>query len=312
MKSNARTALVRCPSFPENPGATPSFRRRCSLFRHFLFLVLLTTVLTAAAGCASVPSYRAHPELQQRRGAIRTIGLLPPVITLSEEQPRFGLNKLIEQVLWSSAAADAVARAFSEEMAADHVSLATISTDDMEVKDLIDLYNAVEFSIERHAWEKRSGEMVPRETFPEKVRTFDYSLGPAREVMERYNVDAVWIVRGFNLLPTTGTKVKEGAEVLLAVMAALGGAPVPLIQYKKIELRVALVDRTGSVLYYGVADEDRAGQPVGELPAESAAAGDVPAGTAGRAYVAVDLRDLPVARYYLKAALAQFRTGAAP
>jgi hypothetical protein len=180
------------------------------------------------------------------------------------------------------------------------------------VKDLLALYNAVELSIQRHAWEKRSGEMVPRETFPEKVRTFDYSLGPAREIMERYNVDAVWIVRGFNLLPTTGTRVKEGVEVLLTVMAALGGAPMPLIQYKKVELRVALVDRTGSVLYFGVADEERAGQPSGELPGESAAAGDAPAGTAERAHLAVDLRDLQVARYYLKAALSQFRTGAAP
>ena len=265
-------------------------------------------LLTVIAGCASAPSYRANAELPQGKGGIKRVGLLPPLIAVSEEQPRFGLNKLVYQVLWSTAAVEAVSRAFSEEMAADHVSLVPISTGDAETKDLADLYNAVEFSIQRHAWEKRSGEFVPREPFPEKMRTFDYSLGPARELMERYNVDAVWIVRGLNLLPTTGARVKEGAEVLLSILAALGGHAAPLIQYKRVELRVALVDWNGTILYYGVADEG-AGQPTEERPAKAASMrGPLePSEPGENTYLTVDLRDPRVARHFIRAALSGYR-----
>ena len=309
----ARRATFRILSSSAHPGAIPRlrFHQRSPFLRSLLF-VLLAAALTAAAGCASAPTYRASPELPQKRSGIRTVGLLPPVIELSEEQPRFGLNKLVEQVLWSAAAVDTVTRAFSEQMADDHIQLVQISTNDTEVNELVDLYKAVEYSINRHAWEKELGEMVPRETFPEKVRAFDYSLGPAKKLMERYHVDAVWFVRGFNRLPTTGTKVKEGLETLLSIMAAVGGHAAPAIQYKKVELRVALIDRDGNVLYYGVADEERAGQPVGELPGESAPAGELPALTSERPYLSIDLRDPLVARHYIKAALSGYRAGAAP
>jgi hypothetical protein len=269
---------------------------------------LVTALLMVIAGCASVPSYRANAALPQRKGGIKKVGLLPPVIAVSEEQPRFGLNKLVYQVLWSNAAVEAVSRTFSEEMAAEHVSLVPISAGDAEAKDLADLYNAVEFSIQRHAWEKKSGEFVPREPFPEKVRSFDYSLGPAAEFMDRFGVDAVWIVRGFNLLPTTGARAKEGAEVLLSILAALGGHAAPVIQYKRVELRVALVDRNGTILYFGVADEG-AGSPAEERPARAASMrGPLePPGPEENMYLAVDLRDPRVARYFIRAALSGYR-----
>lgn len=310
MKRAARIPkLFRLSLLSADPGAVHDRRCRASLVRRLLSSALLAAVLAAATGCASVPSFRTHSDLPQRKSGIRSVGLLPPVIILSEEQARFGLNKLVHQVLWSDAAVDAVSRAFSAEMAADRIPLVQLSTDDPAVKELAELYTAVELSIQKHAWETRSGEMPPREPFPEKVRVLDYSLGPVRELMERHHVDAVWFVRGFNLLPTAGTRVKEGVEVLLSIVAAMGGAPVPVMQLKKIELRAALIDWSGSVLYYGVADEERGGQPVDEVTAAYAPEGEVPASamTADRAYLAVDLRDPQVARHYLRAALKGYR-----
>jgi hypothetical protein len=271
-------------------------------------LCLFTAFLMIIAGCASVPTYKAHAELQQRTNSIKKVGLLPPVIAVYEEQPRFGLNKLVYQVLWSYAAADAVARAFSEEMSADNVSLVRVSTDDAEAKDLSELYTAVELSMRRHAWKTETGRIPPREPFPEKVRHFDYSLGPLREFMERYDVDAVWIVHGFNLLPTTGASLKEGAEVLLGILAALSGHGVGVIQYQRVGLRVALVDRNGTILYYGVADKG-AGHPTEERPAEAAPMrGPLEApGTLERTYLSVGLRDPRIARSYIEAALSGYR-----
>src|SRR5512134_344893 len=81
-------------------------------------LWLLLVIMTAAAGCASIPAYKAHPELLQRKGGIRTIGLLSPAVGMYEEQPRFGLNKLEQHDEWSPAAVEAVANAFISETAA--------------------------------------------------------------------------------------------------------------------------------------------------------------------------------------------------
>lgn len=275
---------------------------------------MLIWALAAAAGCASAPSYRTNSEFLRRSGGIRTVGLLPPVVSMSEERARFGMNDLVPQAAWSSAAADVVSRVFAEEMAAGCVSLVAIGTEDPEAKELDELYNAVDFSVRRHAWEKRSDEFVPLEPFPEKVRAFDWSLGPAGEFMERNGVDAIWIVRGYNLLPTTGARVKEGVEFILGVLAAAGGhGGGPTLTYRRIELRAALVDRAGSVLYYGVADE-RAGFPTEERPREPAAAGDPPGPgpMEDRASLTVDLRDPRVARHYIKAALAGYRAKGSP
>ena len=275
---------------------------------------MLLVLMLAAAGCASVPSYKAHPELLQRKGGIRTIGLLAPTVSLYEEQPRFGLNKLEQHDEWSPAAVEAVTKAFSAEMAAQGYTVVTVAADDSELKEAAELFSAVEFSIQRHAWDVPTDTMPPREPFPEKVKTLDYSIGPLQAALEKHNVDAVWIVRGFNLLPTTGAVLKEGLEVMVGILAAAGGAVFPTAQFRKIELRTALVDRNGTVLYYGVAD-DQGGWPTRESPDGSvpARSGELePVRSEEHVNLEKDLRDPRVARHFIRAALSGFREGTAP
>ncbi len=261
------------------------------------FLAASAALVVAAAGCASIPATRTHPELPQRKAGIRTVGILPPVIKMAQERAQFGLNKVVPNDAWSSVAGEAVSRAFTEEMAADGITVLPVGTDDSEVSELSDLYNAVEFSIRVHSWENQAGSFLPQEPFPEKVRALDYAVGPAGEVMERHHVDAFGMVRGFNLLPTAGASAKDGAEIALAVLAAIGGVPVPVMTLKKIELRVVLIDRAGSVLYYGVADDHTA------APSDEGESG-------GGSPPPVDLRDARAARRYVRAALAKYRAGA--
>ena len=278
-----------------------------------LLLALLAVAPVVTAGCASAPSYRTHPELPQRKPGIAAVGVLPPVIRMFEEQARFSLNEAVPHDEWSKAADEAVAKAFAAEMASDRVPLVPIATDGLEENDLAELYSAVEFSILRHGFEKQTGEMLPREPFPEQVRSLDYSLGPAAELMDRHHVDAVWIVSGFNLLPTAGAKAKRGLDTFLTILSALGGVGVPNIQLQKIQLRVALVGRNGGILYFGVADY-RTPAPGAQPPLEAAPTDGNPApGAVGEAtYAAIDLRDPRAARHYLRAALAGYREKAAP
>jgi hypothetical protein len=270
--------------------------------------VLPAVILIVMSGCASVPSYRECPDLPHKAGGIRTVGLLPPVIAMSEEQARFGANRVVPNEAWSEAADQAVSAAFAREMAAVHVPLVPIALDDADVKELAALYAAVDFSIRRHSWETKTGVFPPQEPFAEKLDHLDYSLGAATGIMERYQVDAIWVVRGFNLLPTAGAQAKHGAEVTLAVLAALGGVAVPVTELRKIELRAALIGRDGTVLYYGLADE-RAGSPEPEPPATAGTdAEGRSAGSAGEStYIEVDLRDQRAARHYVAAALAGYQ-----
>lgn len=270
-----------------------------------LLRALLAAAVAAMTGCATAPPVLTHPELPQKRDRIAVVGVLPPTIRMFEEQARLGMNEAVPRDEWSSAATDVVARAFADEMAADGVGLVPIGVDDPDASELAELYNAVEFSILRHAFEKNTGELVPREPFPEKLRAPDYSLGPAVEFMERHHVDAVWFVGGFNLLPTTGAKVKHGVDVFFAVLGALGGVAVPVLDLQKIQIRAALVDRTGTILYFGIAD-DRTAKPGAEPPAEAAATEQEPT------FPHVDLRDPRAARHYLRAALSGYRAKAPP
>jgi hypothetical protein len=289
------------------PGAAG--RAPARVLRFLLSLALLA----AAAGCASTPPARMRSGLAQQKAGIASVGVLPPMIGMFEEQARFGLNAAVPQNEWSRAADDAVARVFAEEMAADHVSVVPIGTDDPEAREFAALYNAVDFSIQRHAFEKNTGEMLPREPFDEQVGDLRYSLGPAAGLLERRGVDAVWIVRGFNLLPTPGARVKRGVDVALTVLAALGGVVVPDIHLQRIQLRVALIDANGRILYYGIADDRTEAPGVG--PPEPQAAADGTASSSGAEEsppVPVDLRDPRAARHYLRAALAEYRAQVAP
>jgi hypothetical protein len=116
-----------------------------------------------------------------------------------------------------------------------------------------------------------------------------------------------------NLLPTAGARAKHGVDVFLSILSALGGVPTLDIEFQKIQLRVALVDRNGSILYFGVAD-DRTAAPVAEPPVEVVPADGSPTiVTAGEpTHLAVDLRDPRAARHYLQAALSGYREKAAP
>lgn len=278
-----------------------------------LLRALLAAAVAAMAGCASARPVLTHPELPRKKQDIAVVGVLPPAIRMLEEQARFGMNEAVPRDDWSSAANDSLAKAFAEEMAADRVGLVPIGVDDPDTRELVELYNAVEFSILRHAFEKNTGELLPREPFPEKLVSPDYSLGPAVEFMDRHHVDALWILRGFNLLPTTGAKVKHGVEVALSVLAALGGLVVPVVDLQKIQLRAALVDRAGTILYYGVAN-DRTARPAAEPPAESAATGgdSVLASEPVPTFPEVDLRDPRAARHYLRAALSGYHAKPPP
>lgn len=198
----------------------------------------------ALAGCAG-SLHRTSPSLAAESAAIRRVGLLPPLVTVYQEQVRVtAVQELVRREDWTHQAGDNLQRAFADELASARQSLVAIDGEEREVGELADLFSAVDRSVRRHAY----GEMD--EEFPERAASFDYSLGSAAELMERQRVDAVWIVAGANLVPTTGAHARDAIDVVLAVVAALGRAPAMTTVLEKLELRAALVARNGDVLFF--------------------------------------------------------------
>lgn len=265
-------------------------------------MICLAATLMIAAGCASVPAYRTHPDLAQRKSAIKTVGLLPPLLKMYEEQYRFGLNNIVPHDDWSREAAEAIQKAFLGETAVMRMPLTVIKEDEGEVGDILNLFSVVDFSIQRHVYDT-----FAKEPFPEKARSFDYFLGPARETMERYHVDAVWIVTGFNLVPTTGAQVGDAVATFLGILGAMGGGPGPLL-LKKFELRAALVDKNGDILFYIKLDDSNVQQSerqAGQFDVLKGGPDLAPAGPRA------DIRDPRYVKRYIRALLAEYRTVAA-
>lgn len=248
---------------------------------------LIAAVAATAAGCAAPLSRShsslAHSNLAQRDGEVRTLGVLPPAISMYEEQFR---NKLVPHGDWSREASEAVGKAFVEEMTAGGLRAEAVGTDDPELNEMADLFRAVDFSIARHVFGDRFNE-----TFPAKAESFDYSLGPAAGAMERSRVDAVWIVAGVNLLPTAGTQVADAVDVLMQVAGGIGRVPVGSSILTKLDLRAALVGRDGTVLFFC------------RLGSSDVAVDDGP--------VMDDLRQPGAARRYARALIAEYRKATA-
>ena len=278
----------------------------------FPTICLLVMIMVSVAGCASAPPlYKKHPELSQRNRIIKTVGLLPPVISMNEYQASLGV-KLVPKDEWSPAAAGEITKAFIGEMAATSSPLVVIGwKEEQDLDEMVELFGPVEFCIQQHAYEK-SDRFAPPEPFPEKVRFLEYSLGPAREAMARKGVDAVWIVRGFNNVPTIGAQVKEGVEFMLSIVAAIGMHPTPTTTVIRINLSLALVDKDGTILFYNTIDSNKIGPSGQEYPDQPAGTKAVPGPgrQAGREYGEEDLRNPRVARQYIKALLSDFRTEA--
>lgn len=270
--------------------------------------------MVSIAGCASTPLYRTHTELSQRKSIIKRVGLLPPVINMYECQAAWLGYKLVWKDEWSPAAAAEVTKAFINELAAAPSPLVIIGgKEEQDIDEMEELFGPVDFSIRQHAYESKSGKSPPEEPFPEKLRFLDYSLGPAKEAMVRKGVDAVWIVSGFNAVPTVGTKVKEGVEVVMAILSAAGRGPGVTSTVIKIVLSVALVDKDGTILFYNTINSSVIGPVSQEYPKFADTKGVLgPESPMERMYNEQDLRNPRVAHHYVKTLLSDFRTESPP
>ena len=234
---------------------------------------LCMLILAIATGCAPSlrdivrsmqPTVRAHPQLQQKLASIKTVAIMPPGATvyqiaggvMDEETAaaRATLATAIGQqlgrdagVIFTPFPAPSVGLDASRDRAA--ARLAT------ELEDTQALFEAVSASIVSHTYKHREGALSDWR-FVEKLKNFDYSLGPdVQQFAKLANADALLFASAYDGRYSAGTKALAGVVVLALFLPTFGRSTELLTGLGgSTMLSAALVDATtGELLWFNVA-----------------------------------------------------------
>ncbi len=213
----------------------------CSYPRRPLKLLAGCLLLTVF-GCATLPAhrYRAHPEFETRSTQIHAAGILSPDIKIYELTAG-GVRELRDD--WCKIGKETVGQAAGECFSERQVQVKIIPIEkesEEELEDILALYRAVSSSILSHTYGDNP--------FPEKVKSFEYSIGPIDSFLKRWESDALVFIVGFDEISTSGRKALTAAAMVLGALAGVvmlpgGGLTV---------VSMAVVDPSGDILWYNV------------------------------------------------------------
>jgi len=203
------------------------------------------------AGCVATPEWyrmyqgpdRYHPELARRSKAVRVLALLPPDIKIYELTAG-GVSELRDD--WSTAGRETVSKALVQAFKRRNIAVKPLPVErgaQEAFEEVYTLYRAVSSSIIEHTYRDHP--------FPQKLQSFDYSVGALDTLLQRHQTDGLVIVYGIDEISTAGRKVLRGVGL---VLGAITGQPV--LSKGTTALSIALVDRSGSILWYKIEGDE--------------------------------------------------------
>lgn len=275
---------------PDLPGAR---RAGCRCRRGPLAALLCCWLLAACTPAA--PPFLTHPELPQLRDRLQRVGLIPPSVTMAEEQARY---QLVPHPDWGEEATRRLVAAFVAEAAARELPLTVLDAADPQVAEVSDLFATLEIGLLAHDY-RRGGGHVSDEPLAGVPRPFRYGIGPLDDLLAAEHLDGVWLITARNLLPTPAARLGDAGQVTMAILAGLALVPAPVLILDKFELHGALFDREGRLLFHGV---------VADLSLPAAPSSDDETTDS----LPLDLRRDEVARTAVKALLRLYRQGVTP
>lgn len=204
------------------------------LRRNAVALALLALGASGCFGFGEQKHYRARANFEKTARAVRSVGLVTPVVKVYEYTAG---GQLVLKDEWSTqgrkSVGDAVHRALIEKgWRVKRIEPAGPTKDELEEARL--LYGDVGPSIVRATY------VVP--IFPEKLTNFDYSIGPMHRVMDQAGVDLLVLAYAHDEISSGGRKVVNTLNAIFGT-GDTGGDSF---------LNVALIDRNGKVLWFDV------------------------------------------------------------
>lgn len=213
-----------------------------TLAKHPCLLVLVFCV----AACATQPgsSVKVNPDLPQKRGLIRTIRILPPVVhvkTLSAG----GVCE--EQEEWSGQAQENVMSAVAQQLKRkpwlriEHLSAEALTEEAKDnLRETQALFDAIDACILLHS----HGPETAR--FPDAGKAFDHSLGEEVNALAG-QAHALLILAADDEISTGGRRTLQAAGMIVGALTGIVVIPTG----GRTLIRAALVDaESGSLLWY--------------------------------------------------------------
>ncbi len=197
-------------------------------------LALLVLGASGCVGMGEYKHYRARPGFAKTARAVRTVGLAPPVVKVYEYTAG---GQLVLKDDWSTQGRKSIGDALHRALVAKGWKVKLLqptgqTRDELEEARL--LYGDVGPSIVRATY------VYP--VFPEKVRNFDYSIGPVSRILDQAGVDLLVLAYGHDEISSGGRAVVNTFNAILGT-GSTGGDSF---------LNIALVDRNGKVLWFDV------------------------------------------------------------
>jgi len=207
-----------------------------SLRKYGQFLSLVWLVMIAS-GC--VPALRTvHPELESRGKSIHAVGLASPDVRIYQLTAG-GVKELMDD--WCDKGETNLKDSVIRELAKKSVRAKALDLDSeskQELEDVMALYNAIATSI---IWHTNPSENA----FPEKIKNFEYSVGPIDKLLKKYKSDALLVVYGYDEISTGGRKALMAVGNVLGAVTGIEGPRKGVTV-----VSMGLLDRTGSLLWY--------------------------------------------------------------
>jgi len=222
---------------------------------------LCVLVLAIMAGCAPA-RFRANPQLQEKVHSIKMVAIMPPSITFYQltaggdaqlmDEPPDTAKQIVTSAIKTELRrhADIVFKPFPSPSAVLHTSSELPAAEiRAELEDTQALFDAVSAEVLLHTYWND-----PDQTFPEKLKNFDYSLGPdVQRLAKLADADAFLFTSGVDYISTGGRKALIGLSALASLLAAAGGMGVVGVFAAPAVVSVGLVDATtGDLLWYNV------------------------------------------------------------
>jgi hypothetical protein len=207
-----------------------------SLRKYGQFLSVVWLVMIAS-GC--VQGLRTvHPELESRAKAIHAVGLASPDVRIYQLTAG-GVTELMDD--WCSQGETNLSDSVIRELKKKSVQAKALVLDkesQQELDEVMALYNAIATSISWHTYQNENA-------FPEKIKNFEYSVGPIDKILKKYKSDALLVVYGYDEISTGGRKALMAVGNVLGAVTGIQGPRKGVTV-----VSIGLLDRTGSLLWY--------------------------------------------------------------
>lgn len=204
-------------------------------------LAVVPLLILALSGCATDSALRSPSNAGERLKDIKNVYLAPPDVKVYELTAG-GVREQRDD--WSTAAKANLVKSTVDALKNKGLQIKQVPVEsdlEEELHDIQTLYRAVSLSIQTHTYNKDS-------LFPDKVKNFDYSVGPIDKFLDRYHSDALLFLDGYDEISTAGRKTLNTVGVVAA--ALMGVVIVPRGGFTATS--AALIDRSGAVVWYNL------------------------------------------------------------